>query len=155
MSALALRFGKDKHKWALCGLLHDIDYEETKGSPDQHSLIGAKMLLDLGVDQEICQAVKVHNHMHKILPKTLIEKALFVADPLSGLIVACALVSPSRKLSDIDVDFVLRRFRERAFARGVDRGIIVKCEEYLGLSLEEFVSIGLEAMQKISSDLEL
>jgi len=155
MRALAQKFGEDEDKWGLTGLLHDIDYEKTKGEASQHSLVGAKMLEDLGLEEDIWQAVKVHNEAHGILPETLMEKALFVADPLTGLIVAAALVLPSKKLADLSTKNVLNRFKEKAFARGANREIIKKSEEYLNLSLEEFVKIGLEAMQKIARELGL
>jgi len=139
----------------MAGLLHDIDYEKTKDDPTQHSLVGAQILESLGLDRDICQAVKVHNEAHGILPETTIEKALFVIDPLTGLIVAAALVLPSKKLNDLTPENVLNRFKEKAFARGANREIIKKCEELLDLKLEEFVKIGLEAMQKISQELGL
>lgn len=155
MLALARHFGEDEEKWGLTGLLHDIDYEKTKGDPSQHSLVGAKMLEDLGIDKSISQAVKVHNEAHGIPPETLLEKALFVTDPLTGLIVAATLVLPSKKMADLTPENVLNRFKEKAFARGANREIIKKSEELLNLKLEEFVKIGLEAMQKIAAQLGL
>lgn len=155
MRALARHFGENEEKWGLIGLLHDIDYEKTKDNPSQHSLVGEKMLQDLGVEEDICQAVKVHNEAHGILPQTLVEKALFITDPLTGLIVAATLVLPSKKLTDLTVENVLNRFKEKAFAKGANREIIKKCEEFLNLKLEDFIKIGLGAMQKIGKDLGL
>lgn len=155
MRALAQKFGEGQEKWALTGLLHDIDYEKVKDDLSQHSLVGAKMLEDLGLDKDICQAVKVHNEAHGIPPQTLLDKALFVTDPLTGLIVAATLVLPSKKIADLSVENVLNRFKEKAFARGANREIMGKCEELLDLKLEEFVDIGLKAMQGISEDLGL
>lgn len=155
MRALARKFGEDEEKWGLAGLLHDIDYEKTKDDPFQHSLLGARLLEDLGIDKDICQAVKVHNEAHGILPQTLMEKALYVVDPLTGLIVAATLVLPSKKIADLGVESVMNRFKEKAFARGANRQIIKKCEEYLNLSLGDFLKIGLESMQQISEDLGL
>lgn len=155
MRALARYFSQDEKKWGLAGLLHDIDYEKTKNNPLEHSLIGAKMLEDLGLEKDVCQAVKVHNEAHGIKPETLMEKALFIVDPLTGLIVASTLVLPSKKLADLSSENVLRRFKEKAFARGANREIIKKCQEYLGLNLEEFIKIGLKAMQGISQELGL
>ena len=155
MKALAQRFGQDQERWGLSGLLHDIDYEKVKNDLSQHSLVGAKMLEDLGLDKDICQAVKVHNEAHGITPETLMEKALFVTDPLTGLIVAATLVLPSKKIKDLTVENILNRYKEKAFARGANREIIGKCEELLGLKLEEFVKIGLGAMQEIDTELEL
>jgi len=152
---LARHFDEDEEKWALAGLLHDIDYDKVKDDLSQHSLLGSKVLEDLGIDKDICQAVKVHNEAHGIPPQTLMEKALFVTDPLTGLIVAATLVLPSKKLVDLTTENVLNRFKEKAFARGANREIIKKCEELLGLKLEEFVKIGLLAMQKIGAQLAL
>ena len=155
MQALAQKFGQDQEKWGLAGLLHDIDYEKVKNDMSQHSLVGAKMLEDLGLDKDICQAVKVYNEAHGIAPETLIEKALFATDPLTGLIVAATLVLPSKKIKDLTVENILNRYKEKAFARGANREIIGKSEELLDLKLEEFIKIGLGAMQGIDSDLGL
>lgn len=155
MRALADYFGEDKEKWGICGLLHDIDYEKTKNSPELHSKMGSEMLKNLGFDREICEAVLTHNEAHGILPKTKMGKALFCLDPLTGLIVASTLVLPSKKLKDLKVENVLNRFKEKAFARGANREAIAKCQEYLGLSLEKFIEIVLKAMQEISDTLSL
>ena len=155
MRALARHFGQDQEKWGLAGLLHDIDYEKVKEDLSQHSLVGAKMLEEFGLDKDICQAVKVHNEAHGITPETLMEKALFVADPFTGLIVAATLVLPSKKIKDLTVENVLNRFKEKAFARGANRDIIIKCEELLDLKLEAFVKTCLEAMQEIDQELGL
>jgi hypothetical protein len=155
MRGLARHFNEDEKKWALCGLLHDIDYEKIKDDPDLHSKMGAEMLKSLGFDKDICQAVLTHNEAHKKEPETKMAKALFCLDPLTGLIVAATLVLPSKKIKDLKVENVLHRFGEKSFARGANREIIKKCNEFLGLSLEEFVKIVLEAMQKISNELGL
>ncbi|RLC39760.1 MAG: phosphohydrolase [Candidatus Nealsonbacteria bacterium] len=155
MRELAKHFSEDEQKWEICGLLHDIDYEKTKEDPNLHSKIGSEMLKDLGFEEEICGAVLAHNEVHGILPKTLMAKALYCVDPLTGLIVAATLVLPSKKINDLKVENVLNRFKEKSFARGANRKIIAKCQEYLNLSLEKFIEIVLFAMQKISDDLGL
>jgi len=155
MRALAVHFGEDAEKWGLAGILHDIDYEEVKNDLSQHSLMGAKILKEAGLEEDICRAVLVHNEAHGETPETLMEKSLFVTDPLTGLIVASTLVLPSRKVAYLTTDNVLNRFREKAFARGANREIIKKSKELLDLELEEFVDIGLGAMQGIASDLAL
>jgi len=154
MRALAEKFGQKPEKWALAGLLHDIDYEETKDNPEKHSLIGAEILEKLGLDKETCEAVKTHNEMHGIKPESKMAKALYSVDPLTGLIVAATLVLPSRKLADVTPENVLNRFKEKGFARGANREIIKKCED-IGLNLEEFIKIGLQAMQSIANELGL
>jgi predicted hydrolase (HD superfamily) len=140
--------------WALAGLLHDIDYEKTKDDPDQHSILGAQMLEEMGLDKEITEAVKAHNEMHGIAPQSLMAKVLFALDPLTGLIVAATLVLPSKKINDLTTENVLNRFKEKAFARGANREIIQKCSD-VNLKLEEFVDISLKAMQGISDELGL
>jgi len=155
MRALAKYFGEDEEKWGLAGLLHDIDYEKTKQNPNLHSKLGAQMLEKMGVEKEICEAVLTHNEIHGIEPKTKMAKALFCLDPLTGLIVAATLVLPTKKIADLKVENVLNRFKEKSFARGANREIIKKCEEYLNISLEKFIEIVLGAMKKIAKDLEL
>ena len=155
MRGLAEKFNEDIEKWRICGLIHDIDYEKTGGDENLHSKQGADMLKQLGFDKEIYEAVLTHNEVHGIDPESLIAKALFCVDPLTGLIVAATLVLPSKKINDLSAESVLKRFKEKAFAKGVNREIIKKCEEYLNLSLEEFVSISLSSMQKISDELGL
>lgn len=145
---------KETEKWGLAGLLHDIDYEETKDNPEKHSLVGAEMLEKMGLDKEICEAVKTHNEMHGIAPDTKMARALYSVDPLTGLIIASTLVLPSKKINEVTTENVLNRFKEKAFARGANREIIKKCED-IGLSLSEFVDIGLKAMQGISKELGL
>jgi hypothetical protein len=154
MKALALHFNEDEEKWALAGLLHDIDYEETKDDPKAHSISGAEMLDKLGLDQEIVQAVRTHNEIHGLRPETKMAKSLFCVDPLTGLIVAATLVMPSKKIADLTVENVLNRFKEKSFARGADREIIMRCED-IDLTLEKFVEICLRAMQEINSKLGL
>lgn len=155
MKSLARHFSQDEEGWGLAGLLHDIDYEQTKDDPDRHSLVGAEMLKEMGLPGDIVEAIKTHNQAHGLTPESLMAKALFCLDPLTGLIVAATLVLPSRKIKDLTVDSVLHRFQEKSFARGADREIIAKCEEYLGLELQDFVALVLSAMQGIDRDLEL
>ncbi|NPV53977.1 MAG: HDIG domain-containing protein [Firmicutes bacterium] len=154
MKALAARLGEDESTWGLTGLLHDVDYEQTAGAPARHSLVGAEMLESLKVDGDIVHAVKVHNEHHGLPRVSRLDKALYAVDPLTGLIVAAALIHPSKKLALIDVPFIMHRFKEPSFARGADRDQIRSCSE-LGLDLEEFIGIGLEAMRGITGELGL
>lgn len=155
MKDLAKYFDEDQEKWGTAGLLHDIDVDIVKADPQKHSLIGAELLKENGYPDDICQAVKVHSEHHCIAPVTLMEKALFVCDPLSGLIVASTLVLPSKKISDLSTQNVVNRFYEKSFAKGAKREIIGKCKELLGLELEKFCEIGLSSMKNISGDLGL
>lgn len=155
MRRLARRLGQDEEEWGLAGLLHDIDYETTKDSPDRHSIVGAEMLEQAGVAPDIVAAVKAHNDHHGLPRDSLMARALYAADPLTGLIVAAALISPAKKLSAIDAKFVHNRFGEKAFAKGARREPMLSAKAELGLDLGEFISLGLEAMQGISGELGL
>ncbi len=155
MRRLAVRFGQDVEKWGLAGLLHDIDYETTKDDASRHSIVGAEMLEGKGLDPEIIDAVRAHNDAHGLPRRTLMAKALYAADPLTGLIVAAALINPAKKLSAIDTQFVTKRFGEKAFARGARREPMLSAKAELGLDLDELIALGLEAMQGISGELGL
>ena len=156
MIDLAKHFNENEEIWGLTGLLHDVDMDITdyKNNPTKHGLVGAEMLEKIGVDKIITDAVKAHNPLTGKNPETLLEKAIFCVDPLTGLIVASTLVLPSRKLSDLTAKSVLNRFGEKNFAKGANRETISACSE-IGLNLEEFISLGLRAMQGISNDLGL
>jgi len=144
----------DEEKWAATGLLHDIDYAQTADDPGRHSLVAGDLLKEMGFDGDIVHAVKAHNQVHGIPLESKLDTALYAADPVSGLIVAAALVRPEKKLKSVDKGSVLKRFREKAFARGADRQQIMACEE-LGLTLEEFIELSLAAMQGIDRQLGL
>ncbi len=154
MRELAIQLNEDEKKWSLAGLLHDLDYTQTADNPKKHSLVAADMLEKMDVPKDVVYAVKVHNEIHDLPRKSVLDKALYAVDPLTGLIVACVLVSPKKKLKSIDTSFVLNRFKEKSFAKGANREQIATCED-LGFSLEEFVKIGLNAMQSIDEELEL
>jgi len=154
MRALARRLGEDEEKWGLVGLAHDVDYEETADSPSQHGLVGAQMLAQAGMEEDEVNAVKAHNEALGYPRVTRLDKALYATDPVTGLIVAAALIKPSKKLADVDTEFVLKKFKEKSFARGASREQIMSCQE-LGLSLDEFIGLAIEAMQSIASDLGL
>lgn len=154
MRALAKRFNEDEEKWGLTGLLHDIDYEITEKEPEKHSLLAEELLKDENLPKDVIDAIKAHNEIHNLPRETLLAKALYAVDPLTGLIVAAALIHPEKKLAPLDVNFILNRFKEKSFARGANRDQIKTCED-LGLSLEEFIAIGLEAMKSISDELGL
>jgi len=155
MKTLADHFDEDKSQWEVCGLLHDIDYEQTKDDPEQHTKVGKEMLQEKGLSEKVCDAVYTHNGEHGVEPKSLMGKALYCVDSLTGLIVAATLVLPSKKIEDLEVDNVMNRFEEKRFAAGADREAIAKSEDYLDLELEEFVEITLDAMKNISDELGL
>jgi len=150
MRALASRLGQDEEQWGLSGLLHDIDYEEVEQDPAKHGLVGAQLLENMGVDSDIVHAVKAHNEYHGVERVTLMDKALYAADPITGFITAVSLVLPSKDVADVTVKQVKKKLKDKAFARGANREQINSCEQ-LGLSLDEFIEISLEAMKGMQS----
>ncbi len=152
MRGLAENFGEDEEKWGLVGLLHDLDYEQTMNDPDRHTLVTEEMLKEYHLEPDIVEAIKCHNDK---VPRTkLMGKAIYASDPLTGLIVAAALMHPDKKLKSIDVDFIMRRFKEKRFAAGANREQIKTCGDF-GISLEEFLGIALKSMQWIDKELGL
>jgi len=154
MRALARRFGEDEEEWGLTGLLHDIDVELTEGDMSTHSKLGADLVRELGASEEMAHAVLCHNEAHGVPRETKLDKALFCADPLTGLITAGALIRPDKKLAGLEAKSVKKRFKEKSFAAGADRQQIAQCSE-LGLELDEFIELGLEAMKKVAPSLGL
>lgn len=154
MREVAAKFGEDVEKFGLAGLLHDIDYETTANNLMEHSLVGSRILEAEGLPMDIVYAVKVHNGTHGLPRKSLMDKALYAADPTSGFIVAGALIKPEKKLAAIDGEFLLNRYREKGFARGANREVMAACEDF-GLTLPEFLELSLKACQGIHKELGL
>ena len=154
MRALAKRLGEDEEEWGLTGLLHDIDMELTEGDMISHSKLGADLARELGASEAMAHAILCHNEMHGIPQETKLDKALFCADPLTGLIIAAALVRPDKQLANLEAKSVRKRFKEKSFAAGANREQIALCSE-IGLELDEFIELGLRAMQGIAADLGL
>lgn len=152
MRALARQLGEDEEKWALAGLLHDIDYEETKSSPERHGAVACEMLSQMGVDAEVLDAVRAH--VGATPRATPMDKALYCADPVTGFIVACALIRPEKKLEAVALKSVKKRWKEKRFAAGASREQMETCSE-LGLSRDEFLSLAFEAMKGVACDLGL
>jgi putative nucleotidyltransferase with HDIG domain len=152
MKRVAEHFNQDVEMWSLTGLLHDLDYDETVDDFDRHSLLTCEWLKDHDLDERILYAIRAHPR--KVEPESKMDWTLFAADPLSGLIVAAALMHPTKKLKNVTVEFVLNRFKEKRFAAGASREVIGTCEK-IGLSLDEFIKLALEGMQSIHKELEL
>lgn len=154
MRTLAQRLGDDPATWALAGLAHDIDSEQTEDDFARHGAEAAAALDELGAPADVVHAVAAHNPATGVEAQGRIDVALVVADQLSGLVTAAALIRPDRRLSGVQLKSLRKRYREGAFARGVDRASIARCAE-LGLELDETLALGLEAMQAIAPDLGL
>lgn len=152
MKSLARQFKQDEPSWALAGLLHDLDYDQTAHDFARHGLLTAEILQDTDLPGEVINAIKSHpGHFPRL---SLMDKALYAVDPVTGLIVAAALMHPSKKLKALDIAFVERRFGEKRFAAGADREQIRTCEDF-GVSLHDFLKLALEAMQEIDTALGL
>lgn len=154
MRALARRFHENEDEWGLAGLLHDIDIELTNADLSVHSKPGAQMARQLGVSEAVGQAILVHNEAHGIPCASLLDRALFCVDPLTGLIIAGALVRPDKNIAGVEAKSIRKRFKEERFAAGANRQQIATCAD-IGLTLDEFIEIGLIAMQSIAEDLGL
>ena len=150
MRALAKRLGRDEEKWGLAGLLHDIDTEITNADPQKHGLVAEELLNDEGLDKDILDAIGMHNEEATGLERTTeFQHALAAGETVTGLIYATALVYPDRKIKDVKARSVTKRMKQSAFAASVSRETIMECEK-IGLSLNEFVEISLNAMKEIA-----
>jgi putative nucleotidyltransferase with HDIG domain len=152
MRALARRLGGDEEEWGLAGLLHDIDVELTAGDMTAHSQLGADLARDLGAGEAVASAILCHNERHGVKPETTMEKALFCADPLTGLITAAVLVRPDKKIATLEANSVRKRFKEKSFAAGASREQIARCSD-IGIELDDFIALGVTAMQGIGPQL--
>lgn len=155
MRHLARRYGEDEEKWALAGLLHDLDWDLTKETPERHTLITEEILKKEGFPEDIIIAIKKHHPVHGLQPETLLEKALFCCEEITGLITAVVLVMPNRSITEVTLERVLKKFKEPSFAKGVNREVILKSKELLNLDLEELIKIGINSMIEIQDKLGL
>jgi len=149
--------GGTKEEWMMAGLLHDGDYCENVPVEKQGIQI-SEWVRERGyeIPENVAYAIASHNWRNTgVEPKSLMDWTIFIGDSLTGLIVASALVLQSKKLSDLTTETVLRRFKETRFAAGTRREDIVLCQEKIGLSLEEFISVSLKAMQERAAELGL
>jgi uncharacterized protein len=153
MSRLAREKGEDEQLWGLTGLLHDLDLELTDADMAAHGEVAARLLSEKGAPQEMINAVRMHNAEGLGLGErqTVLQHALAAAETLTGLIAAAALVRPDRQLSGVKVSSLRKRMKEKAFARGARREVIMECEA-AGFDLDEFLALALEAMQGISQE---
>ena len=155
MRALAERLGFDTESWGIAGLLHDLDYEETKEDPPQHGLRTEAILKEKGVNQEIIDAIKAHNaEALGIQRKTELDFALTCSECITGMVVATTLVYPDKRIASVKPKSILKRMKQKEFARNVNREHIRKCEK-LSIPLEEFAELSLKAMGTISDQLGL
>lgn len=152
MRALARRLGRDEEKWGLAGLLHDLDVEVTNADPYVHGLETARMLTEMGVDEDIVEAIKLHNEMAANIPRTEeFHHALAAGETITGLVLATSLVYPDKRISSVKPKSVVKRMKEKAFAASVKRENILECER-IGIPLDEFADLAIGAMAALQND---
>ncbi len=155
MAAVADRLGEDREKWALAGLLHDLDVEITEADLRIHGLKTVDILQEKGVDPDIIEAIRLHNEdAHEDKRTSVFHHALAAGETITGLIIATALVYPDKKLASVKPKSITKRMKETAFARSVNRETIMECE-LIGIPLPEFAALSLEAMRGIHEELGL
>lgn len=155
MSALAEKLGEDAGKWRIAGLLHDIDIEVVGGDLERHGIESQRILRENAVDEDIIDAIVMHNEKASRAQRTTVfQHALAAAETITGLIVATALVYPDKKLASVKPKSVVKRMKEKAFAASVNRENIMECEK-LGLVIEEFTQLSINAMLKIAGRIGL
>lgn len=154
MRYMARKAGEDEEVWGMAGLLHDIDYEKF---PELHCHKGAEILQEHGYSQEIIRAMMSHGWgiCTDVEPLSLMEKTLYAVDELTGLITACALVRPSKSVMDLELSSVKKKFKDKAFAAGASREVMLKGAQMLGVSIDELITDVILAMRENAPDLGL
>jgi putative nucleotidyltransferase with HDIG domain len=152
MRALARRFGEDQDRWALAGLFHDLDQDQTGEDSSRHAYLAAQWLREAGVEEPVINAVLAHAHAQ--YRTDLMAKAVVHADAVAGLLVAAALVRPERS-AGMKVSSVKKKLKERSFAPGVNRDEVYDAGAVLGLPLDEFIAVAIEGLQQVAPDIGL
>jgi predicted hydrolase (HD superfamily) len=140
--------------YACAGLLHDFDYEKHP-SAAEHPFVGVSYLREQGWAEEILRAILAHADYSGVKPESHLERTLFACDELAGFLTACALVKPTKAIGDVEVKGVLKKMKDKAFARAVKREDMSAGAELLGVPLEEHVGVCLGAMQARAGELGL
>ncbi len=154
MRFYARKFGEDEEKWAVVGILHDMDYEKHP-SKEEHPYQTVKLLREMGEPEEICRAILAHADYSGVQPETPMEKTILAVDELCGFITAVALVRPNKSVLDVEVSSVKKKMKDKAFARPVSREDIAHGAELLGITLDEHIANCLQAMKAVAGDLGL
>lgn len=154
MRHFANLFGEDEEKWGIIGLIHDLDYERY---PDQHCIKVKEILTDEGWPEEYIRAVQSHGWeiCSDVEPVERMENVLYTIDELTGLITAAALVRPSKSILDLKVKSVKKKWKDKAFAAGVNRAVIEKGAARLGMELDEVIKETIAGMQKVAAEIGL
>ena len=154
MRRFAEELGHDPEYWGIVGLLHDIDYEQY---PDQHCQKASELLRSAGVSEDMIHAIVSHGWTicSDVEPEHPMEKVLFTIDELTGLISATALMRPSKSLMDLGVKSVKKKWKTKGFSAGVDREIIAKGVQMLGIDLDRVILLTIEGMRTVAAELDL
>lgn len=152
MKALAEKLGENATDWELLGLLHDLDFDKTRDEPERHAVIAAEILRKEGFCEEYLHAITAHNEATGFERTSILDHALAASESITGLIVACAMVYPDKKISSVKPKSIKKRMKEKAFARNVSRENILECE-MTGVSIDDFILLSLEAMSRIEDEL--
>lgn len=159
MRAYARRFGEDEARWGLAGLMHDFDYErypnDAHSPTEEHPSEGVRLLRERGWPDDILQAILGHAQYTGVVRESLMARALFAVDELTGLVTATALVRPSRSVHEVDAKSVRKKMKDKAFARGVSREDVVAGATELGVDLDEHIQFVIEAMKAQAEPLGL
>ena len=159
MRAMATKFDADADYWGLIGLVHDFDYEQfpnrDRSPTEEHPAHGVRILAAMGLPEDGQLAILGHGNYTGVPRTTPLAKSLFAVDELSGFLMACALVRPSRSLTDLEVSSVKKKLKDKAFARGVSREDVYGSVEELGLPLDQHIDFVIQALRPHQSSLGL
>jgi putative nucleotidyltransferase with HDIG domain len=155
MNSLAIHIGRNAEAWAQAGLLHDLDVEVTNANAYTHGIEAAKWLAEMGIDEDIVDAIGMHNEIASGKERTTeFQHALAAGETITGLIMATALVYPDKKIASVKTKSVVKRMKEKAFAASVKRENILECEE-IGIPIDTFAGIAIGAMTEIADEIGL
>ena len=150
-------YGEDPDLWGVVGILHDIDWEETASAPETHCHIAPEILRNAGVDENIIHAVQSHGFgiCTDVEPSNNLERTLFTVDELTGLIITAGLVRPSKSLADLELKSVKKKWKDKAFARGVNRDIIKQGAEKMNMPLDNVINETISALRPVEKSIGL
>jgi len=151
MRRLARHFNEDEDLWALTGLFHDLDQDQTANDKDRHARLAAEWLAEADAPKEVINGVLAHAHPE--YQTDLMSRAIVAADAVAGLLVAAALPRPE-KATGMKVSSVKKKLKEKSFAPGVNRDEIHACAE-IGIELDEFIALGIEGLQLVAEEIGL
>ncbi len=159
MRAYAEKFGEDRDRWGITGLIHDFDYErypnDAHSATDEHPAEGVRILRSRGFPEDILEAILGHAQYSGVPRESMMAKTLFAVDELTGLITATALVKPSRSVMEVEAKSVRKKMKDKAFARGVNRDDVINGAADLGVDLDDHIAFVIGAMQSVAGDIGL